>query len=409
VSVLFSCSRETGELEAIAQNDDFLVSQDSAVEIANQAVSALSVSLNSTTEKTRGVLERRVKQVDVVCSPETFSRTRSNLNSEINTALYIVNYENSKGFAVVSSDKRLKPIYALADTGNLNVRDTIINKGLSYFFQGVYSEMLSVSTQSATPVVADVDNKKFIVDAQVYPLLLGGTRKWGQDAPYNKFCFTKDGKVAAVGCPAVAMGQILSYYNWPLAVDSVYLLWRSMKRNANDSHVAKLLSFLGRKDVLDMDYGVDASGAEPNKFPSAFEKMGYLKPDPLQSFSESKICKILDNAQEQGCSNTAGYGPILVYGENVLSGVSHIWVIDGYAKNIEDGSNTLKGVYYHCVWGQNNGLNNGYFYLTKKIIGGQANLFDNGDTALPDVWNKYTNLAYMACFRKNKDFNGYVE
>lgn len=98
-----------------------------------------------------------------------------------------------------------------------------------------------------------------------------------------------------------------------------------------------------------------------------------------------------------------------MYGENPVTGVSHIWVIDGYAKEIKDGTNTLSNVYYHCVWGQNNGLNNGYFYLSSGKIGGQATLFDCDDTALPNAWHTYQKLAYMACFCKRQGFDGNVE
>lgn len=284
ISFFASCSNETDVVLNSLGRAGYFVSQDSAIVLANQAVASLSESLRK--KETRCSSARVVKSVDVVY-PNVSPFTRTNAKNDISDYLYIVNYEKSRGFAVVASDRRLKPIYALSDSGNLNVKDTLLNKGLACFFKGVDDEIQTLAA-SSSPMAIDLDGEKFVVGAQVTPLLLSGTRKWGQDAPYNEYCFAKDGNKAVVGCPAVAMGQILSYYNWPQKIGTTKLQWRSMTRNANNSNVAKLFAFLGSEDILAMDYGVKSSGADPNLFPAAFAKMGYERPKFLQSFSEKK-------------------------------------------------------------------------------------------------------------------------
>lgn len=93
---------------------------------------------------------------------------------------------------------------------------------------------------------------------------------------------------------------------------------------------------------------------------------------------------------------------------------AHIWVIDGYAKNPVDVDGTKwKQILYHCVWGYNNGLNNGYFYFNEKgQLGGIAGYFNVEDTGgnkdvIPS-W--YKGLLYMTKFQKNSKYvTGEVE
>lgn len=55
---------------------------------------------------------RTVESVEYVSN----HRTRSaDSRSVIDTALYLVNYANDKGFAILAADNRLHPIYAISD------------------------------------------------------------------------------------------------------------------------------------------------------------------------------------------------------------------------------------------------------------------------------------------------------
>lgn len=58
-------------------------------------------------------------------------------------------------------------------------------------------------------------------------------------------------------------------------------------------------------------------------------------------------------------------------------------------------------ILFHCIWGWNGG-NNGYFYLNNGCLGGSAQIFAPGDKRNVST-NKYTNLQYIANFRKNKN------
>ena len=49
--------------------------------------------------------------------------------------------------------------------------------------------------------------------------------RWGQHAPYNKFCFTSTGEQAVTGCLAIAVAQIAAYYQHPTSFNGHSYDW----------------------------------------------------------------------------------------------------------------------------------------------------------------------------------------
>ena len=72
---------------------------------------------------------RSVRDVKIISQ----EKTRRAVNG-VDTMFYIVNYANNQGFAVLSADKRLAPVYAISDKGSLNESDTLKNPALKSFF-----------------------------------------------------------------------------------------------------------------------------------------------------------------------------------------------------------------------------------------------------------------------------------
>lgn len=69
-------------------------------------------------EKTRAADEFEIKNVEVVvCDGETRS------SMAIDTLLYIVNFTNNKGYALLSADDRVEGLIAIIDKGNLTARE----------------------------------------------------------------------------------------------------------------------------------------------------------------------------------------------------------------------------------------------------------------------------------------------
>ena len=322
----------------------------------------------------------------------------------MNTGLYIVNYDDEKGFAVVSSDKRLRPIYAVSDSGSLHIRDTVSNKGLAIFFN-IVNEDIALTASKQPSGFFGANNKFIVLNAQVPPLLWPGTRLWSQLAPYNKYCFTPNGEQSAAGCVAVACGMAMSYFDWPKYIDGRQLLWRSMKKNGNNDCIAYLFVKLGVKKLLDMEYTKGEGEASVENVYRTFEHLGYLKPNTLRGFDEESVCAALVAANQSHANNKEGNGPVLVYGMNTITKNGHMWVIDGYAVDIVSGNYKNPLTYFHCVWGQG-GENNGYFSLDSEQLGGKNQLKDIDDSNDSTNKEKYTNLKYIINFKIDPASNG---
>lgn len=367
--------------------DPYRLSSDSAIAIANQAVKAIAK-----VSQTRGCTkDREVESVDVVNLKHTITRTSG--GEDINSSLYIVNYKDDQGFAVVSADTRLRSLYAVSDTGHININDTIDNKGLKFFFNGVENDINSVV--SSDPDLLISSGQVNVTSPQVKPLIWNVPRQWGQGEPYNTYCFTTSGEKAKVGCAAVAIGTAMTYHEWPIYIDDQRVNWHSMKKYKFNHDIDYVFAKLGEPKQLDMNYGVNSSGASTANFKRTLKRMGYIVPDDFKNFSEENVVRHL-------CTPTSsGYGPLIVVGTNISTGSSHAWVIDGYCTNITyEGNTNIKYTtnLFHCVWGWK-GLNNGYFYLNDGVTT-PASLFAAGDNGTL-LSNRYKNLRYLTNFRKD--------
>ncbi len=399
IAMLFAaCSSDEPNPPPEAENipqvaNPYRVSLDDALDNAETLLSQISEA------ETRS--GRRVASVKYFTTPSTRS-------ADSDTMLYLVNYENDGGFALLSADSRLRPVYAISDEGSLNMEDTVYNKGLAMFARGVEAEIASLPLNPilppVDPIVPPTDTLR--IQRKVGPLLNSYVRNWSQDAPYNRYCFMTDGRQAIVGCTAVAVGQIMAYHEWPLDYDGYYYEWDAMKNGQDDDMVAHFLRSLGNPENLNIRYGNygeangNGSSAFPSRYYPTFTNMGYIC-ENLTTFSEENIRLMLSGTYNSNYPAT----PVLIDGrddpeENSPGG--HAWVIDGwllYINQYTTGTH-VQYVYedylYHCVWGWG-GKSNGYFYFAND------NRFyhdiiekDEYDTN-PDVFNfnYYFNCKYI--------------
>lgn len=165
------------------------------------------------------------------------------------------------------------------------------------------------------------------------------------DKSYNKFCPNVNApnqcNKAAVGCVAVAIGQIMWYWRWPYAAyvpttpggsntEMHFYDWNLMPEYLNNStpmnEVNMVASFL--KDcgyMVDMDYG-ESSGANDNDARDALISFGYnstttKKRDKLTTLNwEDKIMAELD------AGRPVYYGGMTKF----IGGSGHAFVVDGY-------------------------------------------------------------------------------
>lgn len=365
------------------KNDVYLVTLDEALSRADVFFAG--------TSSTRKTHSRSVKSVQYLNSDQ---KTRSLKDDITNTLLYLVNYENDEGFALLSGDKRTRAIYAIADEGELNLADTVFNKGLSAFV-----DIVNIDLQYAAanyPTATQYGESIIIRKAQVGPLLKWpGPRYWGQGAPYNRYCFTQNGKQAVVGCTAISIAQIMSWYAWPDHIGDEHINWHTLKKFKGFHHDnALLFARLGESDLLNMNYGETLSVAAYANYQRTFTRMGYLNPGSFKNFIESSVRVILD-----------GGDPVLVTASEYGQNVGHSWVIDGYARNVVTEDNTISIDYnttlFHCIWGWA-GRSNGYFYWGN--FNGSPIAYDKiGAEDYREIgYNFNWNIKYMTNFVPNK-------
>ena len=405
--VLAACSSEEPIAPPMAENDamganPYRVSLTDALKNADALLGELGEG-----ETTRSA-ERKVESVEYYSRPGTRA-----LGGD--TLLYLVNYADDAGFALLSADSRLRPIYAISDEGSMSFSDTTYNKGLALFARGVEVDVENAIAYSITnPGLIDTIVPFKRVVREVAPLLNYYQSRWGQTSPYNQYCFTDDGRPAFVGCAAVAVGMVMSYYKHPTSYAGYTFDWNAMNSGQNYENIARLLHLLGDNNNLQMDYGAveddDGSGAAPYRFYPTFTNMNYSRHNLFQTFSEEEVCAILDRHDD---SVLTQIGPVIVggFGENNDDErAGHAWVIDGYVQYEVTSPIIGQGyvpddILFHCVWGWY-GSCNGYFYWAKtNSFGGYPNETGQNDNYNHTDYIFDESIQYMGGFQKVYPFN----
>lgn len=294
---------------------------------------------------------------------------------------YVFPNANSKGFTIVSGDDRLPEIVGYSSQGSYDENN--LPEGFISFmkaYQNLYNKV-NLGDAEALKNLAEIKawrNKKNAsaeTSSAVAPLL--GNIEWDQTSPYNNMCPRYDSvHVAATGCVATAMAQVMAYYKYPKQLkadipgyvnrwngipmeipsitqeEGIYD-WDNMlpkyNKEANATQqqkdaVAKLMYHCGA--AVQMNYGPE-SGA--STFSAQMVKYFGYDADLMMdlnraTFTLDKWMQIIDTEL------TAGR-PVLYSGQ--ASDGGHQFVCDG-----KDGEGL-----YHINWGWS-GSQNGYFDLS---------------------------------------------
>jgi len=124
------------------------------------------------------------------------------------TALYIVNFENS--FVIVSAESSTPPLLGYSENSKFDISNA--PPALKYLLNCYKKEIKELKKLDAKPT--DEINRKWNELSESTQLKSGTpvvdellTTSWGQGYPYNMFCPSG----SAAGCVAVAMAQVLYY------------------------------------------------------------------------------------------------------------------------------------------------------------------------------------------------------
>lgn len=336
-------------------------------------------------QQAKAIAEKQAALLGVTIDQKAMTKARKQgSKGEISLSqqsYYVFPNANSKGFTIVSGDDRLPEIVGYSSQGSYDENN--LPEGFVSFmkaYQNLYNKV-NLGDAEALKNLAEIKawrNKKNAsaeTSSAVAPLL--GDIAWDQTSPYNNMCPLYDSvHVAATGCVATAMAQVMAYYKYPKQLkadipgyvnqwngipmeiptitreEGIYD-WDNMlpkyNKEANATQqqkdaVAKLMYHCGA--AVQMNYGPEsAASVSATKLAKYFGYDADLMMDLNRStFTLDKWMQIIDTELAAG-------RPVLYSGQ--ASDGGHQFICDG-----KDGEGL-----YHINWGWS-GSQNGYFDLS---------------------------------------------
>lgn len=201
------------------------------------------------------------------------SSKRATRSDSITPLIYIINFENNQGYAMMSADDRVPSLLCLVETGNISPTDSILNEGFMIFCDGLeeyYQRKLyggkhdiGLDTGISEHPVINISDGPYRTygpwENIVYKQNGYCPVKWNQENPYNNFCpqiQIKD-KKALAGCVAIAVGQLMATHKYPSSYNKHLFNWIAMTRypcadylsQDAQNQVARLIQQLGTKII----------------------------------------------------------------------------------------------------------------------------------------------------------------
>ena len=197
----------------------YAISEEKAIERLNEFMQSFDGC------ETRAV-QRVVKSIDAVEYSDIVKTTRGSEDIDIDNLLYIVEFEDGMGSAIIGADRRVEPVYAILDESVLTTEDFenaangVELDEISTYTAGLIAQnaINRASTYNLLPNVDLTYDEYYYVPSTsivtyIQPML---NTKWHQGSPYNDnyptFTRPSGGQVnAPAGCGTIAVGQLLTY------------------------------------------------------------------------------------------------------------------------------------------------------------------------------------------------------
>lgn len=259
------------------------------------------------------------------------TRTNESIND---TLIYVFNFENNEGFAMVSAAKNTEGLLAIVEQGHCDPDTPSEVEGFEMFKDMAKEYVRRALEQKEPEPLRIVELKDSITYSfsQVGPYV---TVKWGQHYPEGEFCSN-----CTSGCTNTAMAQIMSYYNYPTSIALTYeglnylsLNWSNMKAHATghslsscstqNTHImiGKLLRELGHRNNSTYHTNNLTTTSTMTYAGPTFSNLGYTI-GSWDNFSDASVRSQLNSAHlilMRGLKDT---------------GSGHAWVLDGYKTRV---------------------------------------------------------------------------
>ena len=393
---------------------------------------------------------RRVKSVTTV-SPEALNPggTRSEATADVEELLYIVNFENEAGYAILGADDRLEPVYAVVDEGSLTAEEfryavTVTPEQAEADGELVFP--LQMVAQAAlggigtggtgggiSGPITDIGihgpggwtPRPTLIKSETGPVAnyhhlppqIPVNLKLHQGYPCNALCPVKNGTHCKAGCTAIAIAQVLiaNYINnnsivgsiqgisidWSLiekAIEKPSLLApreESEPISKEALEVARLIREVGR--LMHLDYGTTSSSGRNGRIQGVLEYVLYSGVHDW-TYQFSKVRQMLFERKKT----------TIVCGSNTVgTKKNHAFNLDGWLKRsrtttnyYSDGSknvSTHSSDLIHCNFGWKWGTANGYYYYGAfDLRNGPEAGYDGEDTSSSN--DKYYDMELIVTY-----------
>lgn len=295
----------------------------------NLQKAAQSISLSST--KSAKTIKEVVPLKDYLAALEAVKTRSADAGETLPVEnVYVVNYENDEGYAILSADTRTDMVLAYSDEGNMNA-ERLENPAFRE-----YVELIPVYMGAATASLDSEDmgyygpvERAYIVEETLsYQSPLLTCTHWDQGTPFNEWTpvCPQTGEHMPLGCVPTALLQIMRYWQYPVSYNSRSLggtfspMWSSYESTGGTwtsetaaKNVARLAYDVAT--LCEVSYGCDGSLANIKDADYALRAMGYAT-NGVYSFHIDRITEDIRNGQ-----------PIYMCGSSSSGG--HAWVMDG--------------------------------------------------------------------------------
>ncbi|MBO4673783.1 MAG: BspA family leucine-rich repeat surface protein [Bacteroidaceae bacterium] len=285
---------------------------------------------------------------------------------------YVFNDEANGGYVVVSGDERMPDVLGYSYDGHFDNDDVPCN--LEALLEGYAEQVaqLRSNQQARVKEAVRVDASRKAIEPMV-------ECTWGHWVPYNNLCPAKGGKRTASGCVAIAMAQIMHYHQWPKETtdfipgyttqtlgievpalpvtaidwDNILPYYDPYDSNSYSKKEADAVATLMQlcNVAVEMDYGLETSGAYLSDIPNAMIK--YFDYD-------SRMEDLVIDDFEEDEWNQIVYDELSKKRPVICSQPGHAFVIDGCDQN----------GYFHMNFGEHDRVTrvDGYFLLSEGAV-----------------------------------------
>ena len=337
-----TCNEAPNEAAAVIENvSPFAVSQEEAIERLETVLATIDG------EETRSNV-KLIKSITPIEYADIVAKTRANEEYDIDNLLYVVEFEDGQGSAILGADERVDSVFAVLDSsvitednfeaalnGNVDVLENylaalIAEEAISQLSDGSLTlpNVPLIYTKVVTNTIFSEHNERYL------------RLKWHQSSPFNKYCIDNNGNVCDTGDVAIAAAQLLAdvivrpvigdghayitignqRFDLTLLKSKLpHVLYLEPLKSQIDEEVARYVKAVA--DELDILY------LNGTPFETLNSIVNLLNTQLFDNVEMVNNVDFLTNVREQLYERSL---PAFVKGVDLNGAGSHVWIMDGY-------------------------------------------------------------------------------